>query len=132
VGIAELELTTMRPSPIIPVERDVRKLEIGEAPGGFAYHLTGDRLDGFFRRGAGDVLAPFSGPESRRGMRSLTRLTPTGATPTASVASRAGCGHAEEKVGADGIAVVTVSARGRPPRRLGETLGAGFAGLPLP
>jgi hypothetical protein len=132
VVVSELVLGTMTASAPIRLEGDVRKLDILETPGGFVYRVSGDRLSGAFRRGAADVLVPFPKVENGRGTKSWTRLTPDGAISTSSASLRAGCAAAEERVGADRVHTLTVHAHGRPPRRLGETLGAGFAGLPLP
>jgi hypothetical protein len=133
VALGELSLPTMVALPPVRIDGDVQKLDIGEAPGGFAFHVTGERLNGFYRRGAGDVLAPFSTAESHRGMRKLTQLTPQGTALATSLGDpRAGCAGATERVGAGGVHTLVIRARGRADRRLGEKLGAGFAGLPLP
>lgn len=137
VSLHELTLATMTAAPPIPIEGDVRRLEM-TASGAFA--IQSDKLAGVYARGGdkGATLVP-----RRESVRGGAVLTPAGASAVKAVpasrlgqkegASRAACRVAAAEVETPGkLRAVVVSMPGRPPRRIGDSFGAGLAGLPIP
>ena len=131
VAIGELTLSTMAASPPLHVEADVRKLEIADGPAGFIYDITSDRLNGWYRRDADNLLMPFPRPPARGTAVKSVRVTPQGVSAAAR-REPAGCASAVERVGPGGLPQVIVEARGGGSRILGEKLGAGLGGTASP
>jgi len=121
----------MAASPLLHVEADVRKLEIADVPAGFVYEIASDRLNGWYRRDSENVLTPSPRPPTRGSLAKSVRLTPQGVSAAAR-REPAGCAAAVERVGRGGLPQVIVEARAGRSRILGEKLGAGLTGLPLP
>jgi hypothetical protein len=129
VALHELTLATMTTAPPIPIAGSLRRLEISATPRGLALRIDGDRAGGRFVIGAGNTLVP-AGSSSAPVLAVLTArgallAPPTATTGVCQVEAR------EIKASQSGRAIV-VSARGRIPRQIGETLGAGLVGLPIP
>jgi hypothetical protein len=133
VSLHELTLTTMTAAPPIPIEGDVRRLEM-TASGAVA--IQSDKLAGVYARGGdqGATLVP-----RRESVRGGAVLTPAGALavkppPAPRREKGEGACHvaAAEAETPGKPRVVVVSSPGRPPRRIGDSFGAGLAGLPIP
>jgi hypothetical protein len=131
VAIGELTLSTMASAPPLHVEGDVRKLGIAELPAGFVYEIASDRMNGWYRRDSENVLTPSPRPAARGSLAKSVRVTPQGVSAAAR-REPAGCAAAVERAGPGGLPQVIVEARAGGSRILGEKLGAGLAGLPLP
>jgi hypothetical protein len=129
VALHELTLATMTTGPPIPIAGGVRRLEISATPRGLALRIDGDRAGGRFVIGAGNALVPAGISPAP----ALAVLTARGALPAPPVVTAGACQVAarEIKASQSGRAIV-LSARGRIPRQIGETLGAGLVGLPIP
>ena len=131
VSLHELTLATMTAAPPIPLEGDVRRLEMS---GTGAFAIQGDKIAGVYARGGdkGGALVP-----RRESVRGGAVLTPAGAlqvkAPPAPRSDKGACRvAATESETAGKPRAVVVSAPGRPARRIGESFGAGLAGLPIP
>jgi len=129
VALHELTLATMTTGAAIPIAGGVRRLEISTTPRGLALRIEGDRASGRFVIGAGNTLVP-AGTSSAPALAVLTARGALGAPPTVT-AGACQVAARETNAGPSGRAIV-VSARGRTPRPIGETLGAGLVGLPIP
>jgi hypothetical protein len=131
IALGELTLATMTAGPPVPVPGGIRRLEIAGTPHGFVFRIDGPRLSGRFVVGTAGALAPLGG--GRPPVPPLAVLTAAGALPAGpSVVAGACAVTARDVASAGGGRAVSVSARGRPARRLGGAFGAGLAGLPLP
>jgi len=132
VSLHELTLSTMTMAPPIPIEGDVRRVEM---TGSGAVAIQGDKIAGVYARGVGDkggALVP-----RRESVRGGAVLTPAGAlvvkaTPAIRPDKGACRVAATESETAGKPRAVVVSTPGRPPRRIGDSFGAGLAGLPIP
>jgi hypothetical protein len=134
VGLHELTLATMAAAPRLPVEGDVRRLELLATPRGIAYRIEGSSRPGppsTFLRGD-DALVPYPGAPPGRAPR-LAVLTGTGAAMAAPLTVGGSC-PLVARDDARGPRTVVVSGRGRrgSEKVIGSRLGAGLAGLPLP
>jgi hypothetical protein len=133
VALHELTLASMTASPPVPIAGAVRRLEIAATARGLVFRIDGDRLAGRFALGPGNTLVasrPAAGAP-------LAVLTGAGVSPSrepATPASSTGAcrSSAREIEGGSAGRSILVSARGRPSRSIGGTLGAGLVGLPLP
>jgi hypothetical protein len=130
VALHELTLATLTASPAVSIAGGVRHLEIGGMPHGFAYAVDGPRTMGRFLIDPRGTLVLIGG--ARQGGAPLAALTAAGVRPVLSEPVAGGCSVVARDVTAGGHRAVVVSARGRPPRTMGSTFGAGLAGLPLP
>jgi hypothetical protein len=131
VALRELTLATMAAAPPIPIAGRVRRIELARAARGLVARIDGERIRGWFSLGSGAALTPLARAEPAR---PVAVLTAAGAEPAAGeVAVDGVCPiAARERRAADGGRAIVVTARGRPSREIGEALGAGLAGLPLP
>jgi hypothetical protein len=130
VALHELALATMAATPPVPIAGSVRRIEIAGTPQGPAFRIDGDRVSGRFVIGAGNRLLPLARSAAGPG---VVVLTANGAMPAPAVIMAGACPvAAHETKPSEGVRAIVVSARGRPARRIGGTLGAGLTGLPLP
>jgi hypothetical protein len=129
LALHELTLSTMTAAPPIPIAGRVRRIEIAATSRGLVFRIDGDRAGGRFVIGGGNTLVPAGAASAP----AVAVLTAGGALPAPAVVTAGPCPVAarETKAGEGGRAIV-VSARGQMPRQIGQTLGAGLAGLPLP
>jgi len=132
VELHELTLATMTSAPSLPVDGDVRRLEMLATPRGIAFRLERASGTGTFMRGDGGSLTVYPGAPPRAAVR-LATLTGAGAAASAPVTIGGGC-PVVARDDARGPRTVVVSGRGRsaPQKVIGSRFGAGLAGLPLP
>jgi hypothetical protein len=135
-AVHTLALGSLSPGPALPIEGDLRRLAIAPAGAGFALAIEGDKMSGSFSLAAGQGrLAPGARLDERRAGARLVVLSPAGvASPREqALPSRGPCRAvvARDKKGADGVAIVEVSAPGRKPVALSTRFGAGLAGLAI-
>jgi len=133
VALHELTLASMTAAPPVPIAGAVRRLEIAFTARGFVFRIDGDRLSGRFALGAGSTLVPIRPSPARP----VAVLTAAGASPSSATAfapaSPSGCRITVREIqGGSAGRSILASARGRPPRAIGGSLGAGLVGLPLP
>lgn len=133
VALGELTLATMTAEPPIRIDGDVRRVEIATVGAAIMFKIDGDRVDGWFRRGDRGTLEPLP---PRPGGRGGAVVTARGAEPAAAPAPAFGpsaCRATAREITQPGKPrAIVVSAPGRPARRIGEELGAGLVGLPIP
>jgi hypothetical protein len=132
VALHGLTLASMTASPAVPIAGAVRRLEIAATARGLVFRIEGDRLAGRFALSPGNTLVPTRTAATPP----VAVLTATGALPSAAGSAAtvaSGCAtSARELQGGSARRSLLVSARGRPSRAIGATLGAGLVGLPLP
>jgi hypothetical protein len=131
VALRELTLATMVAAPPVPVAGRVRRIELARAARGLVVQIDGESIRGWFALGGGAALTPLGRAEASR---PVAVLTAAGAEPVAGDVTVDGACPiaARERKAADGGRAIVLTARGRPSREIGEALGAGLAGLPLP
>jgi hypothetical protein len=129
VAIRELTLATMTAGAPVPVPGPVAGLGVRSTSRGFVFEILG-RVEGSFVIGSGGTMA-LIGRLPRRP--APVALSAHGTSPVSATTIEGSCPVSVRDVDAHGGGrSVVVSSRGRPPRTLGGTLGAGLAGLPLP
>jgi hypothetical protein len=134
-GVANGELTvaTMATEPPIPVEGDVRRLELATVGAMTTFKIDGDRVSGTFRRGDRGTLESLPPRSSRRGGVVVTARGAEAVPDAAPISDRPGCRATARELNAAGKPrTISVAAPGRPARVIGDAFGAGLAGLPIP
>jgi hypothetical protein len=133
VALGELTLATMTLEPPARIAGDVRRLELAAVGAMITVKVDGDRVSGTFRRGDRGTLEPLPPRSGGRGGVVVTARGAEAVADVAPVSNRPGCrATAREATAAGKPRTITVSAAGRPARRIGEQFGAGLAGLPIP
>jgi len=134
VALHELTLATMTTAPPIPVDGELRRLELLATPRGIAFQLQRAEGTAAFLRGEGATLVAYPGPLPRRTTR-LAVLTGRGAQAAPPVTVPGSCPIVARDLDAAAGRTVVLSGRGRTTPRetvLGARFGAGLTGLPLP
>jgi hypothetical protein len=136
VALHSLSLATMAPGPVVAVEGDVERLDVGVGPtGATVYALTGSKLRGTYVVDASGALAPAAGTKA---VRTLVTLTGEGVAPPKSAKAPppiAGAPTCDSRLATEVVAGAA-SLVYRPPTGdafpLAAKAGAGKTGLPIP
>jgi hypothetical protein len=132
VAIGELTLATMTAEPPIRVDGDVKRIEIAPVGAIVTFRIEGNRVSGTFRRGDRAGLEPLPPRGRGRGGAVITVRGAEAVADASPLGTRACRATAREITALGKPRAIVVSAPGRPPRRIGDTFGAGLVGLPIP
>jgi hypothetical protein len=129
VAFRELTLATMTEAVPVAIPGSVSRIEVRAASHGFVVQIAGARTNGWFTLGSNGTLVP-AGP-ARVPRAALLSAAGAAAMDVETIGGPCGV-VARDRPGRGVARVIAVTGRGRSRHTLGERLGAGLAGLPLP